>query len=209
MVLDAVRNASASNQQSKVFLFTASRARIGNTTTLLNLAITAARDERERVLVVDANLRQPAVAERLDLPSAPGLREVLAGSIALDRAVQSTELANLFALTVGFSDGEVRIADCGFPFHPQSEEEARPRFVAQTMRSLLRQLRTQFQLVFVDGPPQAGRPDGAMLDGACDALFLVLPEGEAETPQTDALFQRISNQGGRLAGCVLVSGLVI
>jgi Mrp family chromosome partitioning ATPase len=212
-VLDAVRNASVSNQGARILLFTASRARIGNTTTLLNLAITAANEGRERVLVVDANLRQPAVAERLGLPPTPGLREVLAGSVVSECAVQPTEQPNLFALTAGVSDCGLRIADCGLSWNPQSairnpqsEEGFRPRFVAQTMRSLLRQLRTLFQLVFVDGPPREGRPDGMMLDGACEALFLVLPEREADTPQIDALLQFVSNQGGCLAGCVLVAG---
>jgi Mrp family chromosome partitioning ATPase len=199
VVLDAVRNASAPNPGAKIFLFTAFRTGIGNTTTLLNLAITAAREGGERVLVVDANLRQPAVAERLGLPAALGLRDVLAGSIALEHAVQPTEQPNLFALTAG-------VSECGWSSHLSSQEETQPRFVAQTMRSLLRQLRTLFQLVFVDGPPREGRPEGMMLDGACDALFLVLPEREAETPQVDALLQSISHQGGRLAGCVLVAG---
>jgi Mrp family chromosome partitioning ATPase len=197
-VLDAIRNAFVSGLEATVLLFTASRAGIGNTTTVLNLAITAAREGRERVLVLDAHLRQPAVAERLGLPAAPGLREVLAGSVALQRAVQPTEQSNLFVLTAG-------LPDCGLKGNPLSEDEVRPRFVAQTMRSLFRQLRSQFQLLFVDGPPRGGRPDGMMLDSASDALYVVLPEREAESTQIDSLLQAIPNQGGCLAGCILVT----
>jgi Mrp family chromosome partitioning ATPase len=87
--------------------------------------------------------------------------------------------------------------------NPQSEEIG-PRFQAETMRSLLRQLRQQFPLIFVDGPPWDGRQDVTMLGATCDAVFLVLPEQDAETAQTDALLQFISNQGARLAGCILV-----
>ncbi len=69
-VLDAMRNAPPSGERAAVLLFTSALTRCGTTTTLLNLAIAAARQER-RVVVVDANLRQPAVAERLGLPAAP------------------------------------------------------------------------------------------------------------------------------------------
>jgi Mrp family chromosome partitioning ATPase len=186
-VLEAVRNAATASDHPAVLLFTPALPRSGNTTTLLNVALTAARQEQQRVAVVDANLRHPTVAERLGLPTAPGLREVLAGTAALDDVLQATEQANLFALPAGVRD------------------VAGVRFVAETMRSLLRQLRQRFPLVFVDGPRWDGRPDVTTLGAACDAVFLVTSEQEAETPQTDALLQLIPTQGARLAGCILVA----
>ena len=186
-VCDAVLNAVAGDRAA-VLLFTPARPRSGNTTTLLNIALTAARQERRRVVVVDANPRQPAVAERLGLPAAPGLREVLAGAATLEDVLQATEQDNLFALTAGVRDA------------------AGVRFVAETMRSLLRQLRQRFPLVFVDGPCWDGRPDVTTLATACDAVFLVAPEQEAETPQTDALLRLLPDHGARLAGCILVAG---
>jgi Mrp family chromosome partitioning ATPase len=77
--------------------------------------------------------------------------------------------------------------------------------VAETMRSLLRQLRQSFPLVFVDGPSWDGRKEDIVLASACDAVFLVVPEHEAETPSIDALVQHISTCGTRLAGCILVA----
>jgi Mrp family chromosome partitioning ATPase len=187
-VFDAVRKAAAADDHPAALLFTPALPRSGNTTTLLNVALTAACQERRRVVVVDANLRQPAIAERLGLPAAPGLREALAGAATLDDVLQATEQPNLFALTAGVRDA------------------AGVRFVAETMRSLLRQLRQRFPLVFVDGPRWDGRPDATALGAACDAVFLVTPEQEAETPQTDALLRLIPEQGARLAGCILVAG---
>lgn len=183
-LLDAVCSAA---DVPAALLFTPALPRSGNTTTLLNVAITAAREQRRRVLVVDANLRQPAIADRLGLPAAPGLREALAGTATLDDVLQETEQANLFALTAGV------------------RESAGVRFIAETMRSLLRQLRQRFGLVFVDGPRWDGRPDAIALASACDAVFLVAPEQEAETPQTDALLRIIPEHGARLAGCILIA----
>jgi Mrp family chromosome partitioning ATPase len=187
-VLDAVLNSSPAGAASAALLFAASTSGIGTTTTVLNVAITAAKQTRRRVVVVDANPRQPGVAERLGLPVAPGLREALAGAVALDQVVRATAQANLFAVTAGVQDTGVGL-----------------RFVAETTRSLLRQLRQRFSLVFVDGPPWDGRADTITVGAACDAVYVVVPEHECESPQTDALLQVISNQGARLAGCILVA----
>jgi Mrp family chromosome partitioning ATPase len=188
-VLDSVLKASAASARPSALLFTSVSLGSGATTALLNAAITAASQLRQRVIVVDANFRRPAVAERLGLSSTPGLREVMAGAVALDEAIQATEQANLFALATG-----VRTA-------------SGVRFVAETLRSLLRQLCQRYPLVFVDGPQWDCKPDVTALGAACDAVFLVVPESEAETPQIDALVQLIPTQGARLAGCILVADL--
>lgn len=186
-VLDAVLKAVSASDRPAALLFTSALPRSGATTTLLNLAITAAGERRQRLIVVDANFRRPGVAERLGLPAAPGLREAMAGTAALDEVIQPTELANLFVLTAGVRD------------------TAGVRFVAETLRSLLRQLRQRYPLVLVDGPRWDGKPEVAALAAACDAVFLVTPESEVETPQTDALLRLIPEQGTRLAGCILVA----
>ncbi len=183
-----VLTAAAPAGRSPAFLFTSALLGAGTTTVALNLAITAARRGGSRVVVVDANLRRPGVASRLHLAEKPGLREVLSGTVTLEEAIQETEQINLFALTTG-----------------SSRTDSGPRLVAGTMRSLLRDLRRTFDLVLVDGPRWEGRPDGVAAGVACDAVYVVLPEVEAESPQADQLFQAIQAQGARLGGCVLFS----
>jgi Mrp family chromosome partitioning ATPase len=185
-VLAAVLHACSAQDRSTVVLFTSLLPHFDSSTTLLNLAIIAAGRER-RVLVVDANLRQPSVAERLGIPCVPGLREVLAGSVPLEAAIQPSEQNNLFALTAGLRDS------------------AGVRFVSNPLRSLLRQLCPRYPLVLVDGPSWDGSPQCIALGTACDAVFLVMPEQQAETPETEELLRRIPSQGARLAGCILVA----
>ncbi len=184
-LLAAVAAAGPGGRQAAL-LFVPGLPAADATPVVLNLAVTAARQGRRRVLAVDGNLRRPGVAWRLGVPEAPGLREVLAGAVTLDEAVQETEQANLLALAAGAPAGGVG-----------------PRFVAETMRSLLRQLRQRFDLVLVDGPRWDGRPDAALLAAACDAVYLVLPEKDAESAEADELLQALPAQGARLAGCVL------
>jgi Mrp family chromosome partitioning ATPase len=137
-------------------------------------------------VVIDANLCRPSVAEQLGLPAAPGLREVLIGAATLEQALQQTEQENLLALTAGLA-----ISGSG------------PRFVAQTMRSLLRQLRQRAGMVFIDGPCWDGRAEATTLATAADVVYAVFPEKEAETSQADTQLQAISEQGGNVGGCIL------
>ena len=58
-------------------------------------------------------------------------------------------------------------------------------------------------LVVVDGPSWDGRPEVVALALACDAVYLVLPDAEAESREADSLCQLIPEQGARLAGCIL------
>ncbi len=155
---------------------------VGATTVLLNVAITAAR-QGLRVAVLDANLRRPAIAARLGLDPAPGLTEVLDEESSLDQALRSTEQAELIALTAGSPAPTIA--------------------TTEALRSLLAELRSRFELVFVDGPRWDGKAGVTALASACDALFLVVPSDEADQAPASELVRTLPEQGVRLAGCIL------
>ena len=170
----------------QVLLFTAPTPEVGTTTVLLNVAISCARQGQHRVAVLDANCHRPALAARLGLPTVPGLREVLAGTISLARALQETGQDNLLALTAG---DVAAASDC--------------RFSREAVRSVLKQLRDRFELVLVDAPCWNSHPDLIALGAACDAVYLVLEAAQAEKPETAQLLQVIPHQGSQLRGCIL------
>jgi Mrp family chromosome partitioning ATPase len=168
----------------QVLLFTAAAPRTGTTSVLLNLALTRALQGDIQVAVVDANLDRPAVANRLGLPAAPGLCEVLTGGLAPERALGATGLEHLEALTAG-----------------KATRRGPALLGSDPVRSLLHYLRGHFDLVLVDAPCWDGRPEIVSLGGLCDAVYLVQPQGAAE--QAEDLVRTIPRQGGRLRGCIL------
>jgi Mrp family chromosome partitioning ATPase len=169
--------------QPQVLLFTSNGTGVGTTTVLLNSAITLARQNLRRVVVVDANLRRAALAQRLGLASGPGLREVLAGRLPVEEALQPSVLPGLVALTAGEMEG-VALA----------------RLAGESMRSVLAHLREEHDLVLVDGPRWDGRPEVVALGCACDAVYLCLPEADLETADTSDLLQVIAEQGASVRG---------
>jgi Mrp family chromosome partitioning ATPase len=174
-------------EQPRVLLFAASAQGAGTTTVLLNAALTLVRDNSRRVVVVDAHLRRPAVAERLGLPPGVGLREVLAGRTRLEDAVRATGVPGLSVLGAG------------------TAEVAPARLAGEGMRAVLRSLRERHDLVLVDGPHWDGRPEVVALGSGCDAVYLVVPEALQEAPATADLLQVMLEQGAMLRGCVLTS----
>ncbi|MBY0231409.1 MAG: CpsD/CapB family tyrosine-protein kinase, partial [Gemmataceae bacterium] len=182
----AIREAVASKAvvDHFVLLFSGVRAGVGTTNALLNVAISAARQE-SRTLVIDANLRRPAVAGRVGLEGAPGLTDVLASDSSLDAAIRPTDQENLFVLPAG---------------------EPQPLFAdIRTLHDLVAGLRERYDYVFVDGPPWDGRPLVSSLASGSGAVFLVLPAAEADSLPASDLIRDLPRQGVRLAGSVLIA----
>jgi Mrp family chromosome partitioning ATPase len=169
--------------RAQVLLFTSLEPEVGATTVLLNTAITFARQGRLKVAVVEANLSRPALARRLGLPEAPGLRDLLAGTVTLTDALHDTGQPNLLALPGG--DGGL------------------PRLLGDALRPVFRQLRERFDLVLVDAPCWDGRPEMVALGSACDLTYLVLSDAEADTPDAEAWVRTIPHQCARLRGCIV------
>jgi Mrp family chromosome partitioning ATPase len=173
--------------QSQAVLFLAPLPQSDASAVLLNLAITSALAGKIRTVVVDANLHAPVLAERLGLPVAPGLGEVLAERQSLARAIQETGQPNLCALTAGRTTPDRAALVAGEP-----------------MRAILRQLRDRFDWILVNAPCWQNRPELLGLGTACDAVYLVLPEAEAETEAVEELSQRLVQQGICLRGYFLI-----
>lgn len=182
LLASLVRAADGLTAGAKVLLFTGTRAGAGATTVLLNVAITAARQNRW-VLVIDANLRRPALAARLGLGEAPGLLEVLSGECQSVQALTATAQDRLLAMPAG---------------------KPGPLFAnADGVGGLLQELRGRFDLILIDGPHWDGKPGVAMLAAAADAVFLVAPPGEADRPPASELVRSLPSQKVKLAGCVV------
>jgi Mrp family chromosome partitioning ATPase len=171
--------------RGQVLLFTSPAPWTGTTTVLLNLAVTAARHESRRVAVVDANLRRPALAPRLGLSATPGLCDVLAGSVPLGRALQETAQANLWAL----APGRTGTSDARLPL--------------DWLLPTLRQLREQFDLVFVDAPSWNEGSEVSALAATCDAVYVVLHHKDAPGGDSLAALPGLRQPPSNLQGCIL------
>jgi capsular exopolysaccharide synthesis family protein len=139
----------------------------GKTVTTLNLAGALAQGVDARILVIDADLRRPKVADYLGLGAqhVPGLAELLRDPGSnLDRAVRRIDGSNLWILPAGAAQTS--------PYELLN---------APRLEALLTEARRQYDCVLVDTPPIVAVPDGRLIAKWTDGFLLVV--GAHKTPR--------------------------
>ena len=89
-----------SQSDKNSIVFTSYAPMDGKSTTCLNLAITFAQTGA-KILVIDADMRKPALHRYMKTQSKPGLSEVLAGISEDKPCIYKTDVDNLFILPSG------------------------------------------------------------------------------------------------------------
>jgi exopolysaccharide transport family protein len=170
----------------KVVLFTSAQAQEGKSTTALSLGHLLAM-HGDRVIVVDADLRHPQVAKRLELPPSPGLVEVLNKECQLSQAIYTHPRSGLHALPAG-----------GPALSPQE------LFKAQALQAkVFDQLAMLYDLVIVDGPPILPVSDSKLLCRMVDKTIFMIRWGETRPEVAIAGLKQLRDAGADLAGVVL------
>ncbi len=164
---------------------TSSVAGEGKTHVSVGLARVLA-DSGERVLLIDADLRRPRVAERLGLDSGVGLSQVLSGQVP-------------------FADAVIRSEQGGFDVLPSGPIPPNPAELLgrDAMRRLLDEVRPGYDLVILDTAPVLPVTDGVVLSALAGAALLVARSGMVTKSQLAAAAQALQAGGGDVAGVVL------
>ncbi len=93
----------AEKDHTQVVLVSSAVGGEGKTTLATHLSLSLARSGH-RTLLVDFDLRHPAIDRVLDVPLEPGVAEVLRKEIDYPEAVQETSVKNLYVLPAGRAD---------------------------------------------------------------------------------------------------------
>ncbi|MDR2381423.1 MAG: polysaccharide biosynthesis tyrosine autokinase [Bifidobacteriaceae bacterium] len=139
----------------KSFVVTSSGPGVGKTVTTCNLAWVTAR-AGGRVLLVDADLRHPRVAQTMHVPRTPGLSDILAGRIAPHEAIQDWGGTGLSVLPAGHTS-------------PNPSE----LLGSNTMRGLVAYFESHYDLVMIDSPPVDLFTDAALLAKLTEGAVVV------------------------------------
>jgi polysaccharide biosynthesis transport protein len=145
----------------KVILITSALPQEGKTTTSINSAIVLAQ-KGTRVLLIDADLRRPAIHKTLGMGPRSGLSNVLTGSADLEQViVRSSLLPSLYVLPAGTT--------------PPNPAEL---LASSAMKEVVDQLRDQFDHIVIDTPPTLSVTDGVVMSTWSDAVVLVIRSGQ-------------------------------
>jgi capsular exopolysaccharide synthesis family protein len=157
----------------------------GKSTTVCNLAIAFA-ETGKRVVVVDADLRRPMLAEYLGLEGAVGLTNVLAGQAGVHDVIQPWGNSSLWVLPSG-----------SIPPNPSE------LLGSENMADLMVALSRGFDMIIVDTPPLLPVTDAAVMAAVADGCLVIARHGKTTTTQVAAAFSTLAAVGAKLHGCVL------
>ncbi len=176
----------SSSNPPRIIAFTGADSGSGTTTIALNTAISMG-SMSARVLIVDADLRRPALHRALGIENGRGLSDVLVGVAPLDDAVVPTTHPNVAVLTSG-------------------RPTPNPVGLLQSVEfdRLLESARERFDFVVLDGPPLAAIVDGVVLGVKSEGTVLVVSAPNSEGRAVRAAVDKL-----RSVGCVNLLGVVL
>lgn len=163
-VTEAFRNLKASlsvsvprkNKGGVSILSTSSYPEDGKTTVTTNLALMFALSDT-KVVIVDADIRKGRVAKYFDVPSSPGLSDLLSGQATLEEVLQQSKVNdNLFVIPCGTQS-------------PKPYE----LLESDAMKEVNKLLKQKFDYVFYDTPPVLVVSDALAMAPEMEGTLLV------------------------------------
>jgi capsular exopolysaccharide synthesis family protein len=161
-----------------------------------NLAMSLARNSNNRILLIDGDLRRPALDQLLGAPNKTGLSDYLAGTADLNAIMQRCSSAN--------SNGREGLPDlANLTFIPTGtlHENASELITNQRIHELISRVAPSFDWILIDSPPVLVFSDAVDLARAVDAVLLVVRG--AQTTYEVAERTKTSFASSRVLGVVL------
>ncbi|MBO5838014.1 MAG: CpsD/CapB family tyrosine-protein kinase, partial [Oscillospiraceae bacterium] len=174
----------------KKICITSSASGEGKSITILNLAISLA-EVGKKVLLIDADLRRPAIARLLREPSSIGLTNVLAEIVTPQEAIHKDVYPNLDII---FS-GEI-------PPNPLELLNGAP------MEKLIAEMSESYDYILVDTPPAAVVSDACVVANLLDGVLFLVRSGRSNKDDVKQALSSLQLIGARILGFVL-NGVVI
>ena len=177
---------STSSGAPKTLVFTSARPGEGKSVSAISCAITFTQSG-SKVLLIDADLRNPSVHRELSVENHSALTNYLTGDAKPAEISRATSVPGLFVIPSG-------------PIPPNPVE----LLSGGRMLDLLTLAREKVDYVIVDGPPVLGLADALVLSGMADATALVIESGSTREVQVRAMLRRLrAVQHGTILGAVL------
>ncbi len=186
--IDSVRTAlmhESTSRRRQIVMITSPSTLEGRTTVASQLAASLARAGR-RTLLIDGDLRHPALHSLFDLPLEDGLCEVLRAEAEVADVVRPTHAEGLWVVTAGYCDSDA--------IHALATDQVQPIF---------EKLRSEYDFIIIDGAPVLGLSDSLLFGQHCDGAILSVLRDHTKLPKIHQSAELLRSVGIRLMGSVV------
>ncbi|MEH7416926.1 CpsD/CapB family tyrosine-protein kinase [Neobacillus drentensis] len=174
-----------SEQNSRTILITSSGDGEGKSTLATNLAVSLAQ-QKKKVLLIDANIRRPALHSFFNTSNSIGLTDVLTGRLSFSEAVFHTEVWRLDLLPSGV-----------VPFNPVE------LIGSQRMQELLKKVEQSYEVIIIDSNSVLEVTDTKLLASQCDGVILVTQNGKTKLEKATEAKKVLDFAKAKIIGVVL------
>jgi len=169
----------------RVLHFTSASPGEGKSTTAVSTAINFAQTGA-KVLLIDADLRNPSLHKVFGLPNHRGLTNYLTGSTEPGEVTQACGVQGLFLISSG-------------PLPPNPAE----LLMGGRMMDLATLAAKRFDYVVIDSPPLLGLADALILADVANATLMVVAANSTRLGAVEAGLKRLRHSRARVLGSVL------
>lgn len=173
---------------SRTLVVTSALRGEGKSVACLNLAAALTEVPGTNVLVVDADLHNPALEGLLGLPRRKGLADLLRGKVALDAVLRQTAMPGVTLMGPG-----------NLPGNPSEI------LGSERMQAVLDKLRQRFSYVILDTPAASGVSDASRLGAISDGILLVIRLNSTPRHFVQQTINMLESLNGNVLG-TLVTG---
>ncbi len=170
----------------RIIMVTSAISGEGKTTLACHLAISLAESGR-KTLLIDADLRRPAIHHVFGISNSPGLSEVLRHQDGMAEMIQTTPIPGLSILPAGEVDPtalKILAADAAGP--------------------LLKELQSQFDFVIIDTAPVMPVTDALMIGPHADGAVFAVRRDVSRRGKIASACKRLEMVGVPLLGAVVI-----
>lgn len=173
------------DMEGRTILVASAEPDVGRSTTAVNLAITLAKDGA-RVILVDADLRQPSLHKILNVDNEKGLSNVLAGQLSVKDALIPTSINDLLVIPSGpLPSNPIRL------------------FRSPEMAKFVAEVNDMADFVIFDSPAGITFADSTLLAALVKNVVIVHAAGTVPRGSEDEFRSMLEQAGANLLGAVL------
>jgi capsular exopolysaccharide synthesis family protein len=155
----------------------------GKSTTAVNLSYVLA-ENGSKVLLIDGDLRIPSIAKKMDIPSTPGLTDMLMekGELALD-GFRSSTLDNWYIMPSG-----------NIPPNPSE------LLGSERMAQVIEELKQDYDYIIMDLPPVTAVSDAMAVSKILDGVIMVVRGGVSDQHMLEEALRQLDMVNVRIIG---------
>lgn len=169
----------------KKICITSGAAGEGKSITFLNFAISMS-EAGQKVLLIDADMRRPALARLLVEKAAPGLSNVLAGLVTPEEAVHKEVYPNLDVIFAGDA--------------PPNPSEL---LGSERLEEMIEKFSSQYDYILIDTPPVNIVSDACIVANMLDGVLLLVRQDSSRKDEVRRAVTRLQLTGAKLLGYIL------